>query len=94
MKRLTTLSKTSASDGRNIYVVKTILKQVGKSESLISFVEDRKGHDWRYALNFDKAKKELNWQPKVNFTDGIKKTINWYVENQSWINSVKHFPGK
>jgi len=79
---------------RNIDVVKTILKQVGKSESLISFVEDRKGHDWRYAINFAKAKKELNWQPKVNFTDGIKKTINWYVENQSWINSVKHFPGK
>jgi len=73
---------------RNIDVVKTILKQVGKSESLISFVEDRKGHDWRYAINFAKAKKELNWQPKVNFTDGIKKTINWYIENTSWVNSV------
>jgi len=76
------------SEMRNIDVVKTILKQIGKPESLISFVEDRKGHDWRYAINFNKAAKELNWQPKVNFTDGIKKTINWYVENQSWINSV------
>ena len=76
------------SEMRNIDVIKTILKQVGKPESLISFVEDRKGHDWRYAINFNKAKKELQWQPKTLFSDGIKKTVHWYIENASWINSV------
>lgn len=62
----------------NIYIVKTILKQLGKSENLISFVEDRKGHDYRYAINSSKIQKELGWTPSVTFEEGIKKTIEWY----------------
>ena len=59
-------------------IVKTILKQLGKSENLISFVEDRKGHDYRYAINSSKIQKELGWTPSVTFEEGIKKTIEWY----------------
>ncbi len=62
----------------NLYIVKTILKQLGKSENLISFVEDRKGHDYRYAINSSKIQKELGWTPSVTFEEGIKKTIEWY----------------
>ena len=69
------------SEKKNIEVVKTILEQLGKSEKLISFVEDRKGHDWRYAINFEKAQSELGWTPKTSFEDGMRKTINWYTEN-------------
>lgn len=62
----------------NLYIVKTILKQLGKSEELISFVEDRKGHDYRYAIDSSKIQKELGWTPSVTFEEGIKKTIEWY----------------
>ena len=62
----------------NLYIVKTILKQLGKSEELISFVEDRKGHDYRYAINSSKIQNELGWKPSVTFEEGIKKTIEWY----------------
>ena len=62
----------------NLYIVKTILKQLGKSEDLISFVEDRKGHDYRYAINSSKIQNELGWKPSVTFEEGIKKTIEWY----------------
>ena len=62
----------------NLYIVKTILKQLGKSEDLISFVEDRKGHDYRYAIDSSKIQKELGWTPSVTFEEGIKKTIEWY----------------
>jgi dTDP-glucose 4,6-dehydratase len=76
------------SERRNIDVVKTILTELNLSEELITFVEDRKGHDWRYAINFSKAKAELNWTPTVSFEEGIKKTIQWYLDNQSWVDSV------
>tara|TARA_R110000868_G_scaffold155691_6_gene382210 strand:+ start:82918 stop:83889 length:972 start_codon:yes stop_codon:yes gene_type:complete len=63
----------------NIDVVKIILKLLDKPESLISYVTDRLGHDFRYAMNFEKATKELGWTPKVNFDEGIKKTVEWYL---------------
>ncbi len=69
---------------KNIDVVKTILKELGKPESLIKFVKDRPGHDLRYALNIEKIKHELNWEPKTNFEDGIKETICWYIQNKNW----------
>ncbi len=62
----------------NIVLVKEILKQLGKDEDCIEFVLDRKGHDKKYALNCDKIKAELGWQPKVDFADGLRKTIAWY----------------
>lgn len=76
------------SEKRNIDVVKNILSILGKPEKLITFVEDRLGHDWRYAMNSTKASKELGWTPEVSFEEGIKKTVDWYLNNQSWVDSV------
>ena len=68
----------------NIDVVKRILHELGKPESLISFVEDRKGHDRRYAVDFSKLREELGWQPQVEFARGLSETIRWYLENDRW----------
>lgn len=70
----------------NLYIVKKILSTLNKSESLIKFVKDRKGHDRRYAIDPAKAKSELQREPKTNFDDGIVLTINWYINNQNWLN--------
>ena len=68
----------------NLEVVKTILKQLGKPESLITFVTDRPGHDMRYAIDPAKIHRELGWLPQTSFDDGIKKTIDWYLDNKQW----------
>ena len=73
----------------NMSVVKTILRELGKPESLISFVTDRPGHDRRYAIDPAKINKELGWLPTTGFSEGIKHTIKWYVDNQSWWKSLK-----
>jgi dTDP-glucose 4,6-dehydratase len=78
------------SERNNIEVVRTILKQIGKPESLITFVEDRKGHDLRYAIDSTKAEQELGWNRTYTFEDGIKETIDWYVNNQDWIDDIKN----
>ena len=67
---------------KNIDIVKLICKELGKSESLITYVEDRKGHDLRYAIDPTKIYHELGWLPETNFDVGIKKTIQWYLENK------------
>ena len=77
------------SERHNIDIVKTILKQMGKSEDLITFVEDRKGHDLRYAIDSSKVEKELGWKSTYTFEEGIKETIDWYLNNQDWINNIK-----
>lgn len=77
------------SERTNLEVVKTILKQLGKPESLITFVTDRPGHDRRYAIDSTKIERELNWDRTYNFEDGMKETIDWYVNNQEWINNIK-----
>ena len=64
----------------NITLVKEILRQLGKTEDLITFVADRKGHDRKYALNCDKLISELGWKPQVDFSDGLKETILWYKD--------------
>lgn len=69
---------------RNIDIVKLICKELGKPESLIKFVTDRKGHDMRYAIDPTKIHNELGWLPETKFEDGIKKTIDWYLNNRSW----------
>lgn len=69
---------------RNIDIVKLIIKELGKSEELITYVSDRKGHDLRYAIDPTKIHNELGWLPETKFEDGIKKTIKWYLENRSW----------
>lgn len=72
------------SEVENVEIAKMILKEFNKGDELIEFVEDRKGHDFRYAINFTKIKNELGWKPKHNFKQGLKKTIKWYKENESW----------
>ena len=72
----------------NLDVVKTILKQLGKPESLITFVGDRKGHDLRYAFDPSKIHGELGWLPETKFDDGIRQTIDWYLNNESWWKNI------
>lgn len=69
---------------RNIDIVRLIIEALGKDESLITYVTDRKGHDLRYAIDPTKIHNELGWLPETKFQDGIKKTIAWYLENESW----------
>ncbi len=68
----------------NLEVVKLILKELGKPETLISFVADRPGHDRRYAIDSSFAQAELNWKPRRDFERGLKETIQWYSDNRSW----------
>ncbi len=73
------------NEKRNIDIVKLILKRLGKPEDLIDFVEDRKGHDYRYAIDAIKIENDLGWIPNTKFEDGIIKTIDWYLENKDWL---------
>ena len=68
----------------NLEIVKIICAELGKSEDLITYVADRKGHDMRYAIDPTKIHNELGWLPETKFEDGIKKTIKWYLENKKW----------
>lgn len=77
------------SERTNLEVVKTILKHLNKPEELITFVQDRPGHDLRYAINSSKTEKELGWNRTYTFEEGIKETVDWYVNNQDWINDIK-----
>ena len=69
---------------KNIDIVKIICRELGKPESLITYVADRKGHDMRYAIDPTKIHNELGWLPETKFEDGIKKTIQWYLDNKDW----------
>lgn len=73
------------NERKNIEIVKLILQRLGKSEDLIEHVADRKGHDYRYAIDPTKIKTELGWEPKTKFEDGIVKTIDWYLANPEWL---------
>ena len=73
---------------RNIDIVKLICKALGKPESLITYVTDRKGHDMRYAIDPTKIHNELGWLPETMFADGIQKTIQWYLDNKSWWQTI------
>lgn len=73
---------------RNIDIVKLICKYLGKPESLITYVTDRKGHDMRYAIDPTKIHNELGWLPETKFEDGLKKTIDWYLNNQEWWETI------
>ena len=73
---------------RNIDIVKLICKELGKPESLITHVEDRKGHDMRYAIDPTKIHNELGWFPETKFEDGIKKTIQWYLDHKEWWETI------
>ncbi|MBR0427020.1 MAG: dTDP-glucose 4,6-dehydratase [Clostridia bacterium] len=74
------------NEKRNIEIAKLILNRLNKPESLIEYVEDRKGHDYRYGIDPTKISNELNWLPKTKFEDGIIKTINWYISHPEYLN--------
>lgn len=73
----------------NLEITRLILDAMGKDESYIKYVEDRLGHDRRYAISNDKISSELGWEPSVTFEEGIKITINWYLEHQNWIKQIE-----
>jgi len=77
------------NEKQNIEVVKTILTHLDKPESLITYVKDRAGHDLRYAIDPTKISTELGWEPETAFDDGMKKTIDWYLENSQWMEDIK-----
>ena len=76
------------NEKQNIEIVKIICKELGKPESLITHVGDRKGHDMRYAIDPTKIHNELGWLPETKFEDGIKKTIQWYINNREWWETI------
>lgn len=76
------------NEKENIEIVRIILKYLNRSNDLIEFVEDRLGHDKRYAIDSTKIKSELGWKPKYTFDNGIKKTIDWYLNNEKWLEYV------
>ncbi len=76
------------SEISNINLVKKILKILKKPESLITLVKDRPGHDLRYAMNHQKITKDLKWKPEIELENGLKMTINWYLDNKDWLNNV------
>jgi len=80
---------SSAHDVPNIEVVKGILKILGKDESLIKYVEDRPGHDRRYALDASKLRNDLGWKPSHSFENALKSTVEWYVTNREWWERIR-----
>jgi len=80
----------SRNERQNLDVVTSILDALGKPHSLIKYVTDRLGHDRRYAIDPAKCEGELGWQPRVKWTDGLKKTIDWYAENRSWVEHIRN----
>ena len=73
----------------NLEITKLILSAMGKDENSIEYVEDRLGHDKRYAISNDKITTELDWTPSLTFEEGIKLTIDWYLSNQDWIQNIE-----
>lgn len=73
----------------NLKIVKTILQHLDRPESLMQFVQDRPGHDRRYALNSSKIQRELGWNPIVPFEEGIRRTIDWYLSNSEWLDHAR-----
>lgn len=84
------------NEWKNIDIIKLVIKTVdrllgkpqGTSDHLITYVTDRAGHDLRYAIDSSKLKNELNWEPSLQFEEGIEKTVKWYLDNQEWLNDV------
>jgi dTDP-glucose 4,6-dehydratase len=66
-----------------------LIELLGKPKSLIRYVEDRPGHDRRYAIDCSKAERELHWSPQVQFADGLSETIRWYQQNTDWVAKIR-----
>ncbi|MEK9130113.1 MAG: dTDP-glucose 4,6-dehydratase [Patescibacteria group bacterium] len=82
-----------ANELTNLELTKIILKLMDKGEEMIEYVADRLGHDLRYAIDFSKAKNKLDWEPKMNFNQGLKETIKWYKNNSEWWKKLKKEKG-
>jgi dTDP-glucose 4,6-dehydratase len=72
----------------NLSIVRIVLRLTGKTETLLSHVQDRPGHDRRYALNCEKIRSQLSWEPEIRLEDGLRQTIKWYKENTAWVANV------
>lgn len=73
----------------NLELTQTLLDLLNKPKSLIRYVQDRPGHDRRYAIDCSKIERELGWKPTISFADGLKNTIDWYIKNQSWVDTIR-----
>jgi dTDP-glucose 4,6-dehydratase len=80
---------SAGSPQPNLKIVRTILYHLGKPESLIEFVQDRPGHDRRYALDSSRIQRELGWKPQVSFEEGLRRTVDWYVRNTAWLEHAR-----
>lgn len=83
-----------SNERTNMQITKLIISELGKGEEMIKYVQDRLGHDRRYAIDSSKIQKELGWKPKHTFETGIRETIKWYTENQKWIDDVTNHKTK
>jgi dTDP-glucose 4,6-dehydratase len=72
------------SETTNLNIVRSILAALGKPESLITFVTDRPGHDRRYAMNIERVRDDVGWEPAVSFDAGVQSTIDWYLQHEAW----------
>ena len=77
------------AEWENIAIVKELLKAMHKSETLIKYVKDRPGHDFRYAMDYSKIERELGWRPSMTFEEGLKSTIDWYLANRPWWERIR-----
>ena len=80
---------TGGREMTNIELTDKILSELGLNHDKIEYVEDRKGHDLRYSVDWEKARKELGYEPQVKFETGISETVTWYRENKSWWEPLK-----
>jgi dTDP-glucose 4,6-dehydratase len=81
-------NERGSSERSNLEVVRAILKAMGQPESLLTFVKDRPGHDFRYAIDSSRLRSETGWSPRVDFESGLSRTIEWYLSNTSWLDHV------
>jgi dTDP-glucose 4,6-dehydratase len=77
------------AEKENIEIVKDILRSMGKPETLIKFVKDRPGHDFRYAMDYSKIERKLGWKPAVVFEEGLQSTVDWYIQNRPWWERIR-----
>jgi dTDP-glucose 4,6-dehydratase len=73
------------SEITNVELTKKIIALLGRDESFIEYVKDRPGHDRRYSIDYSKAQRELSWEPVIGLDEGLKKMVDWYIQNQKWV---------